>query len=157
MNVPDYWFWLSAIFFFLGIVIMVGQIVLGVVIFRLIKEVKPKVDAMEQKVNETVEKVQAVSAKVEALVDHVGTRARGVSDSVELVAHSASRQFERFSPILIGALTAIRIFTALRESRKPREQKIAEKAAEQAIERSHNSHISLGKILGSILKLATSR
>ncbi len=153
------WFWLSVIFFLLSILLMVGYIALGVVIFRFVKEMRPKVDALEknvqtaiQRVHVVSERVEEVAASVKATVDNVGDKAKGVATSAELVAHTASRQFERFSPILIGALTAIRVVSAIRESRKSKAQKIAEKEAEQA---SKNSHLGLGKVLGAILRLAT--
>jgi hypothetical protein len=57
---------------------------------------------------------------VKTAVDGVGGKAKSVAGSAEIVATSASRQFERFSPLLVGALTAIRIVKAVSDARRPK-------------------------------------
>jgi uncharacterized protein YoxC len=149
------WFWLSVIFFVLSIVLMVGYVALGILVFRFIKEMRPKVDALEQNVQGVVQRVQAVAERVEEVavsvkstVDNVGTKARGVASSAEIVAQAASRQFQRFSPVLMGTLTAIRIVGALRDSRR---QKTVNQAGKG---RPTRVAVPVGKILGKLLSIA---
>jgi uncharacterized protein YoxC len=110
------WFWLSSIFFLLGIIVLVGIFVAGLKVLQMLTELKPKIDALDQnvqgllvKVHSVADRVEELTVSVKATVDNVGGRARGVAGSAELVAQVASRQFERFSPWLIGTITAMRL------------------------------------------------
>jgi outer membrane murein-binding lipoprotein Lpp len=130
-NIPTIWFWLSGAFFVVNILFFFALTVALLRVAGLIKELTPKVNELSVKVNGLVTQVQEVAKKVEEVaanvattMSEVGGRAKGVVGSVELVAQSASRQFERFSPFVVGAITAMRLVRALsdiRGGRKPSE------------------------------------
>lgn len=118
------WFYLSSIFFLLGIVLLVGIGFAGIKVMKLLEEMKPKVDALEANVQGLVVKLHNVADRVEELtesvkstVDNVGGHARGVAGSADLVAKVASREFERFSPWLVGTVTAMRLIGEFRRAR----------------------------------------
>ena len=128
---PEWWIWASGIFFVVNLLFFAA---LTFALFRLailLKEISPKVNELSVKVNALVVQVQDVAKKVEEVAQNVATttnelsgRAKGVVGSAELVAQSASRQFERFSPFFVGAVTAMRLVRALsdiRGGRKPSE------------------------------------
>ncbi|MGV3616387.1 MAG: hypothetical protein ACO1SV_13740 [Fimbriimonas sp.] len=130
-NFPTWWIWASGIFFVVNLLFFVA---LTLVLFRLatlMKELSPKVNELSTRVNGLVTQVEQVAKKVEEVASNLATttaelggRAKGVVGSVELVAQSASRQFERFSPFVVGAMTAMRLVRALsdiRGGRKPSE------------------------------------
>ena len=153
------WFWLSACFFFLNILLLICLVVAGVMILRLISELKPKIDSLEQNVQGLIQKVQGVAERVEEVatsvkntVENVGGKAKGMAGSAELVAQSASRQFERFSPFVIGAITAIRLVTALRQF-KAAKAKGAERQAKSKVRQA----VGLGRGVVRTLLHLTSR
>lgn len=128
---PDIYLWLSGAFFLINIVFFVVLIIVLLELKKFLIEVRPKVNELSTKVNGLVTQVELVAKKVEEVASNVavttaelGGRAKGVVGSVELVAQSASRQFERFSPFVVGAMTAMRLVRALsdiRGGRKPSE------------------------------------
>ena len=124
---PTWWLVLSAIFFVTTIVALGAVAYLSLTVVKLVRDVRPKVDEIGKKVGVLSEKVEGIAANVQDLtesvkgtVTNVGARASHVAGSVELVANSASRQFERFAPFITGALTAIRLAKALNEMRAGR-------------------------------------
>lgn len=126
-DIPNWWLIVSALFFVANLVFFIVLAYLGVTLVRVLKETKPKVDEISTKVSALVTKVEQVAVRVEEVansvketVDNVGGRAKGVVGSAELVAQSASRQFERFSPFVVGAMTAMRLVKALNEMRHGR-------------------------------------
>jgi hypothetical protein len=129
------WFWLSACFFLLNILLFIGLVVATVMVLRLLSEMKPKIDALEQNIQGLVLKVHSVADRVEEVatsvrntVENVGGKAKGMAGSAEIVAQSASKQFERFSPFVIGAITAIRLVTALRQFQAAKSRNFEKKA-----------------------------
>jgi hypothetical protein len=127
------WFWLSSIFFLLGICVLVGIGIAGLRILKIITELKPKIDTLESNVQGLViklhgvaDRVEELTASVKATVDNVGGHARGVAGSAELVARVAGNQFERFSPWLVGTVTAMRLIGEWRSSRAQRRREETE-------------------------------
>jgi low affinity Fe/Cu permease len=126
------WVVVSLLFFILNIVLF------GVLIFVALKlksqaeAMQPKLDELLKKANETVVQVQEIAKKVQEIANNVGTtandvgtRAKGIVGSAELMTQSASRQFERFSPLVVGAVTGIRLIRALNDIRGGRKPKDA--------------------------------
>jgi uncharacterized protein YoxC len=98
-----------------------------VLIWVLVTKVGPAMQQMSAKVADLTTKVETVATRVEELaanvketMDNVGQKATGILGSVELIAQSASKQFERFSPFIVGAMTAMRLVKSLNEMRHGR-------------------------------------
>lgn len=93
---------------------------IGAVIFLIIeiKKITPKVAAIGDKVNDIGEKVDDLTANVKTTVEALSGRAKSVAGSADLIAQTASRTFERFSPAVVGILSALRILKAIQEFRR---------------------------------------
>lgn len=123
-EIPSIWLWLSGLFFFFGTVFFA---VLSYVLLQMKKqmdEMRPKVDDLSHKLSETITQVQEVAKRVDEVAkvvakntEEVSNRAKGVMGSAELIAQSASRQFEKFSPLIVGAMTAARLLNIVRDVR----------------------------------------
>jgi len=123
-EIPLWWLILSAIFFIVAIVLVVILAIVGLKVVEFLNTVKPKVDEISGKVSDLVVKVEHVAVRVEEVatsvkdaVEGVGGRAKGVAGSVELIASSGARQFEKFSPIVVGIMTALRLAKSVSDFR----------------------------------------
>lgn len=126
-EIPSWWLIVSGIFFVLNALLFLALSYVAFMVVKFLKDVQPKVNEISGKVTGLVAKIEQVAVRVEEVaesvkntIDGVGSRATGVVGSVELVAQSASRQFERFSPFIVGATTAMRLVKALNEMRAGR-------------------------------------
>lgn len=120
MMVPTWWLVLSGLFFLANIFLFVALGIAALKLVAILKDLTPRIVAIEKQISDLVKKVQDLTAHVGELVDNVGGKAKGVVGSAEGMVQSASRQFERFSPFVVGALTAIRLVGALNQVRKGR-------------------------------------
>ncbi len=114
---PIWWQYLSGAFLVVNIVFFA---VLSLVLLRvmsLMQDLKPKIDGLTTKVDSLVDKVDGIATSVKQTVDGVGSKARGVVGSAEIVAQSASRGFEKFSPIIIGVMTTMKVLKAVNSLR----------------------------------------
>lgn len=118
-----WWFWLSAIFLVLSILLVVGAAIGLIYVLRLVASLKPKVEALTTDVQGLVQKVDGIAASLKDTVEAVGGRAKGIAGSAEIVAQSASIQFSRFSPVLIAAATGLKLLGMLQERRKPKPER----------------------------------
>jgi uncharacterized protein YoxC len=132
--IPSWVVYAAGAFFVLNSLLFISLIVFLLFLSNYLKELKPRIENVEKAIMETVKKVQELTQKVEQValqvqerVTNVGGKAQGVVGSVELVAQSVSRQFEKFSPFVVGAVTAIRLISALRSARADRVAKQASK------------------------------
>jgi uncharacterized protein YoxC len=142
-EIPIWWLILSAAFFVVNLVFFVGLILALQKVMKALETLTPKVNelttqvsALIVKVDRVTDKVEEVADSVKVTVDSVGGRARGVAGSVDIIAQTASRQFEKFSPIIGAAMTAFRLFSVYQEMRKAR-------AAHQVTEEPHKVTKSL--------------
>ncbi len=130
-DIPTWWLYLwlilSGVFFLLNIVFFGAMAFALFKLASVVSALAPKVTEMSAKVDSLIHKVEAVATRLEELatsvkdnVDNVGAKASGVIGSVELIAQSVSKQFERFSPFLVGAMTAMRLIKSLNEMKKGR-------------------------------------
>ena len=133
-GIPVWVSWAAGIFFVVNILFYVALIVAVLRISSLLRDLRPKIDELSGRVHSLADRIEGVAQRVEEVAESVrdtisgvGGKAKGVVGSVELIAQSASRQFERFSPFVVGALTAIRLVKALNEMRKGRPLKDATK------------------------------
>lgn len=113
-----WWLILSGVFFFMNIVLFAALAYVGIKLIGILQAITPKVVAIEGQVHDLIKKVQDLTANLQKTVGELGGKAKGVVGSAEGVAQSASRQFERYSPFVIGSLTAIRLVSALSKARK---------------------------------------
>ena len=120
MMVPTWWLVLSGLFFFMNIVLFAALAYAAVKLIGILKDLTPRVVAIEKQVQDLIKKVQDLAANLQQTVGELSGRAKGVVGSAEGVAQSASRQFERYSPFVIGSLTAIRLVSALNGVRQGR-------------------------------------
>ncbi len=118
MTVPAWVIWAAGLFFIVNILFYIALIVVLLVV------VKPAMHRMSMKLSELTGKVDKVANRVEELatnlkesLESVSMKANGILGSVELIAQSASKQFERFSPFIVGAMTAMRLVKSLNEMR----------------------------------------
>lgn len=124
-ELPGWWLGLSAVFFVVNILLFIALIVLIFFVIKFVKELTPmlqrvttQVEALSQRVHGIAGKVEEIADNTKTTLDAVGGRAKSVSSSVDLIANSASRQFEKFAPFIVGATTAIRLVRSLAEIRK---------------------------------------
>ncbi len=129
-EIPTWWLVLSGLFFFMNTLLFLAGIVVAIAMVRLLKDLNPKIAALEKSTQELITKVQAVAERVEEVaesvrntVQSVGGNAKHVAGSAELVAATASRQFEKVSPIVTGVLTAMKIMRAVQDMRSARSAK----------------------------------
>ncbi|HEY0866075.1 MAG TPA: hypothetical protein VGE01_01780 [Fimbriimonas sp.] len=133
-EIPAVWLWVSGLFFFVNLLFNIGLLIALWKLYTILNDTRPKIASLAAKTDMLIHKVQQVAERVEEVAttvrdrtNEVGGRARGVIGSAELVVHSASKQFERFSPFVVGAVTAMRLIKALNEMRHGRSAKDATK------------------------------
>lgn len=114
---PAWWQYLSAVFLVVNILFFAVLSFVLIKVLTLMQEIKPKVDALTGKVDSLVTTVDGIANSIKETVDGIGGKARGVAGSAELVAHTASTTFERFSPMVVGVMTAIKIIGAISKIR----------------------------------------
>ena len=117
-GIPIWWLVLSGLFFFMNLVLFGVLAWAAIKLVGILQAITPTVVAIEGQVSDLVKKVQELTASVQETVSNVGGKAKGVVGSAEGVVQSASRQFERYSPFVIGSLTAIRLVSALSKARQ---------------------------------------
>ena len=115
---PTWWLAISAFAYVMLALVCIALIGACVYLVIFLKNVLPKIVAIEGQVKEITGKIQELTASIKDTVDNVGGKAKGVVGSAEGVVQSASRQFERYSPFVIGSLTAIRLVSALSKARQ---------------------------------------
>jgi hypothetical protein len=115
---PEWWVVISGVFFALNIVLFLVLIFAAIKIVGVIQGLQPKVNELTAKVSGIADKVDQLTEQTKTTVNEVGGRAKNVATSVESIAHTASVQFEKFSPLLIGGLTALKLMAAVREYKK---------------------------------------
>ena len=126
-TIPSWWLFLSGLFFFTNACLFVGLIFALQRIAKVAEDTKPMIDELSTKMNALVTTVDGVAHKVDLLADSakltlesVDSKTKSVMGSAELIASSASKSFERFSPYIMGAMTAFRVIKAVADLRGPK-------------------------------------
>lgn len=121
-QIPTWWLVVSAVFFAINILFFLALSFAMLKLASVIKELQPKigelstrVEGLVQKVEQVAERVEEVATHVKETVSDVGAKTSGILGSIEGIAHAASKQFERFSPFAVGAMTAMRLVKSLNE------------------------------------------
>lgn len=117
-QIPAWVIIFAGIFFVVQTLFTLGLLVGLFFVARALAQLGPKVAAIGDKVHDIGVKVEDLTTTVKATVDNVGGRAKSVAGSADLIAHAASRSFEKFSPYVIGIMSALRILKAVREFRQ---------------------------------------
>jgi hypothetical protein len=118
MTVSPVWLWISGIYFIVQTVFTLGLLFALYKLVTIFRQLVPKIAAIGDKVHDIGSKVEDLTVSVKTTVDNVGGRAKSVAGSADLIAHTASRSFEKFSPYVIGIMSALRIIKAVREFRQ---------------------------------------
>jgi hypothetical protein len=112
------WIWFSLVFFFLNICLFIGLLVFTVKLMGFMKEMKPKIESISTRVDAIGKNVEELTAHVKTTAESVGGKAQSVATSVDSIAHLASTTFEKFSPYVMGALAAMRLFSGFMQMRR---------------------------------------
>lgn len=128
-EIPTWWLVISGLFFLLQSILVACLIVAVIKLMGTIREITPKVVAISAKVEEIGTKVEELTDNVKTTMDSVGARAKSVAGSAEMIAHTAANTFERFSPAVVGILSALRILKAVQEFQNARKAGVPAKAA----------------------------
>lgn len=115
--IPTWWLILSAIFFCLQSLLVLCLIGAVVYAIKLIKELQPKIAAVSDKVHDIGEKVEDLTVNVKETMATLGGKAKSVAGSADIIAHTASRTFEKYSPIVAGIVSALRVLRAVQQLR----------------------------------------
>ncbi len=110
---PSWVVYSAGVFFIVQIVLTICLIVAVIRIVGVVKEVAPKVEAISVKVTEIGDKVEDLTETVRSTAETVGARAKSISGSAESIAQTAATSFEKFSPYVVGILSAVKILRAL--------------------------------------------
>ena len=137
------WIWISMFFFIVNIALFASLIFLVFMLIKWMKEMKPKIDAISTRVESIGQNVEEISVHVKATAETVGGRAKSVATSVDSIAHMASTTFEKFSPLVVGALTAMRLVKAYGEMR--RGMTPAQATSKKALENGRAKRAKTGK------------
>lgn len=117
------WLVFSLIFFILNIGLFIGLLVFLSNLGKWMKEMKPKIESISTRVDTIGKNVEELTEHVKHTAETVGGRAQSVASSVDSIASLASSTFERFSPYVVGAMTAMKLisgFVQMRRSLAPK-------------------------------------
>lgn len=117
-SLVQWWLGISIAFFILNILLFIGLIVFLIALMKWMKEMKPKIDAIGTRVEAIGKNVEELTEHVKSTAETVGGKAKSVATSVDSIAHLASTTFEKFSPYVVGALTAMRLVRAALEMKR---------------------------------------
>jgi hypothetical protein len=130
-EVPTIWLWVSGLFFFFGLLLFMALGVFVVFLIKWMKEMKPKIESISNRVDAIGKNVEELTEHVKATTASVGGRAQSVAASVDSIASLASSTFERFSPYVAGAMTAMKLISGFVQMRKSMSPKALESQREK--------------------------
>jgi|SRR5579862_2694960 len=116
-DIPSWVVVSAGIFFLVQILSALCTIFLIFKVVQTMQELAPKVEAISVKVKEIGDKVEDLTDSVKSTADTVGARAKSISGSADSIAQTAATSFERYSPYVVGILSALRILRAVQEFR----------------------------------------
>jgi hypothetical protein len=155
-QIPTWWLVVSGIFFALNVLFLIALTIVMLALAKVIVAMKPKLTSLESSVQSLVEKVSSIASNVEDLsatvkttIEKVGGSAQVVAGNAQLVSQTASREFEKFSPLVVGAIATIRVMTALNDFRLNRKAKAEGKSVK------HDGKSGAKKKVGLILSIAS--
>jgi len=117
-EIPTWWLAVSGAFYFFGTLFMIVLIFVSLQLVKMTKELKPKIDSISARVDAIGKNVEELTEHVKSTAETVGGRAKNVSASVESIAQLAAGTFERFSPYVVGAMTAMKLVSGFMQMRR---------------------------------------
>ncbi|MBI1755693.1 MAG: hypothetical protein HYR64_01120 [Fimbriimonas ginsengisoli] len=114
---PTWWLALSGIFFLLNALLTITLIFLSVATYRMMADLRIKVDALVERAESATKKVEELAESVKQTADVVGARARSVAGSADAIATSTKSHFVRYAPYVAAGLSLLRILAAVAEMR----------------------------------------
>jgi uncharacterized protein YoxC len=143
--IPTWWLVLSGAFFALNIAFFAILAWVLLKLVQLVVALQPKLNALETSVQSLVEKVNVIAENVEDLtatvkstVSDVSGNAKVVASNAQIVSQTATREFERYASLVMGAVSVFKLFRAFGDMRSKK------RAAESG----------KGNALGAILLIA---
>ncbi len=116
--VPPWWLIVSAIFFVLATVAMIGIVVALIKVLQMLGEIMPQVKATAVRVEEVATRVEEVSETVKKTVEDLSSRARGIATTTEGMVNKTAGVVASQSPWIVGVVTAIKLYKAFQEMRE---------------------------------------
>ena len=117
-QLPEWWLGISGVFFALGSVAMLSIVVMTVLLYRVILELRDGVRVLGTRVDALTQKVDGIASTVKDVTDDFGVRAKGITRVVDNHANTAFDLVEKFAPIIVGAATIARIIGLARGKRR---------------------------------------
>jgi hypothetical protein len=121
------WYILSALFFLLNLAAFAAIGFLAFQMIGFLKEVRPKANVLMTRGEALMSRMENVASNAEEVLSTTKERVTAVSDqavtvmgSVNSITSTASRQFERFAPFIMGSIAAIKVVRALYDATKGR-------------------------------------
>jgi len=130
-TIPDWWLYLSGLFFVLNVVLFGALIYLAIELLKFQRSLQPKITELTDRVNNISKNVEEISTHLKETVTDVSGKAKHVAGSADTIASIASHQMERFAPVIGGLMTAYKLFQAIAAYRHAANEKKAYKAAQR--------------------------
>jgi uncharacterized protein YoxC len=112
------WMILSSLFFLLNLAVFAVLVIVLLKLKEVLEDLRPKIAQLAARVDGIGQRVEEIAISTRTTVDTVGGRARSIVGSAQHVSETASRQFERYSPIIVGVATGLKLLSAVRAYRK---------------------------------------
>jgi hypothetical protein len=113
------WLVLSSIFFILNIGIFVALLFMMVKMMKLVQDLTPRVHSIAERVDGIAAQVEDIAKNTKTTMEGITGRTKSVMGSVDTIAVTASRQFEKFSPVILGATAAFRVWQSVKGKKRP--------------------------------------
>lgn len=111
MQAPEWWFVTTGIFAFFGTLAMVFAIVVTIVTFRILLDIRDNIKALNIRVDRLGTKVEAITDTVKDVTTEVGARTKGITRVIDEHAGTAFNLVEKAAPILVGIAVVARIIS----------------------------------------------
>lgn len=119
-QIPEWWLGLSTVLMAFQCLFFAGLFVAVYYLIKAVKQITPKVEALTVKVQGIADKVDGLTANVKDTMDTLGVRAKSVAGSAEHIAQTTAKNYERYSPYVVGILSALKIVKAVQEFQQAR-------------------------------------
>ncbi|MFI5386370.1 MAG: hypothetical protein ACHQ50_09645 [Fimbriimonadales bacterium] len=116
-QIPEWWLGLSTVLMALQCLFFFAMAAAVFQLIKAVKQITPKVEALADRVQSIGIKVDGLTENVKDTMDTLGVRAKNVAGSAEQIAHTTARNYEKYSPYVVGILSALKIVKAVQEFR----------------------------------------
>ena len=147
-DMPSLWVWISGIFFLVGIFMFVAILAALLSLRKAIGEAVPAITRSIERLEKVTERLESTVASAQETVDHVGLRARNVSDGIEAIALISAQRIQAFATILTATSTVFKLFQMVK-STKAEKVKVDNKPVKRDNKGSHRGVEQPGSSSGS--------